>query len=412
MSYSTVSDGPVTAYFLGQVGQVGKPAGRNDPAGQAAQAKKVAGIFADFIQAAKYNLHIAIYDFRLTGEADSLVIDAINKSAESGVVVRIAYNKPAKEKTTAEFAMAGVDPAPATTDEFVRRRLHPAVKLKAIRETAASGAGGTDTIGRVKPPAEKEPIEHPSHIMHNKYIIRDAMMPESTVLMGSANFTDDAWGLQENNILVFENAPELGRFYENDFSELWSAGAIANTGRDDVGNTTLGGIPVSVGFAPGRGRVITQDIASIMGTAKRRLLVASMVISSGAVLGTIADRMHRLPQSAAGVLFDRTEMNNAVVHRWQKSNNPASQALLQMWNAIAPRFYGKDSVAYTPNGPHNFMHNKFAVVDDMVITGSFNVSTAAEGNAENVVFINNAKLSDAYAQYFDDLIRIYSNKGP
>lgn len=36
-----------------------------------------------------------------------------------------------------------------------------------------------------------------SSLMHNKYIIRDG----SSVWMGSANFTDDAWTLQENNIV-------------------------------------------------------------------------------------------------------------------------------------------------------------------------------------------------------------------
>jgi phosphatidylserine/phosphatidylglycerophosphate/cardiolipin synthase-like enzyme len=35
--------------------------------------------------------------------------------------------------------------------------------------------------------------------------------------------------------------------------------------------------------------------------------------------------------------------------------------------------------------PHNFMHNKLLVADQIVATGSFNLSNDAMGNAENVL---------------------------
>jgi phosphatidylserine/phosphatidylglycerophosphate/cardiolipin synthase-like enzyme len=46
---------------------------------------------------------------------------------------------------------------------------------------------------------------------------------------------------------------------------------------------------------------------------------------------------------------------------------------------------------------HNFMPNKFAVIDDTVITGSFNFSTNAQCNAENVLLIRSKEIADAYA---------------
>ena len=69
--------------------------------------------------------------------------------------------------------------------------------------------------------------------MHNKYVIRDGMTPEAAVWMGSANFTDGAWSLQENNVLIL-NSPDLAQYYDTDFWELFTSGSIT-TGRNDTG---------------------------------------------------------------------------------------------------------------------------------------------------------------------------------
>lgn len=45
------------------------------------------------------------------------------------------------------------------------------------------------------------------------------------------------------------------------------------------------------------------------------------------------------------------------------------------WATIAKYLVAKWSIPYAPNAPHNFMHNKLAVIDDkLVVTGSFNFS--------------------------------------
>jgi phosphatidylserine/phosphatidylglycerophosphate/cardiolipin synthase-like enzyme len=63
---------------------------------------------------------------------------------------------------------------------------------------------------------------------------------------------------------------------------------------------------------------------------------------------------------------------------------------------IAPHFHAKTSTPYRADAPHDYMHNKVAVIDDTVITGSFNFSNNATKKAENVVQIDNGKLADAY----------------
>jgi phosphatidylserine/phosphatidylglycerophosphate/cardiolipin synthase-like enzyme len=58
-------------------------------------------------------------------------------------------------------------------------------------------------------------------------------------------------------------------------------------------------------------------------------------------------------------------------------------------------------------GRHNFMHNKVLVIDDTVITGSYNFSRSAQFNAENILFIESAPLADTYSAYIDHLKQKY-----
>jgi phosphatidylserine/phosphatidylglycerophosphate/cardiolipin synthase-like enzyme len=61
----------------------------------------------------------------------------------------------------------------------------------------------------------------------------------------------------------------------------------------------------------------------------------------------------------------------------------SSAEKLSMWTALKPHLVAKHSIKYSDNLPHNFMHDKVAIADDIVITGSFNFSNNALKNAEN-----------------------------
>jgi len=81
---------------------------------------------------------------------------------------------------------------------------------------------------------------------------------------------------------------------------------------------------------------------------------------------------------------------------------PAVQEIVQQ-----ARLVGKRSRPYHPETPHDFMHNKVILVDDTVITGSFNFSRSAEQNAENVLIIRSRQVADRYSSYIDTLVRKY-----
>jgi phosphatidylserine/phosphatidylglycerophosphate/cardiolipin synthase-like enzyme len=58
------------------------------------------------------------------------------------------------------------------------------------------------------------------------------------------------------------------------------------------------------------------------------------------------------------------------------------------------------------------MHAKVLVVDDVVVTGSYNFSKSASANAENVVIVRCAKLARRYARYVERLIAKYREAAP
>jgi phosphatidylserine/phosphatidylglycerophosphate/cardiolipin synthase-like enzyme len=47
------------------------------------------------------------------------------------------------------------------------------------------------------------------------------------------------------------------------------------------------------------------------------------------------------------------------------------------------------------------------VIDDTVVTGSYNFSRSAQFNAENILFIESAALAAQYSDYIDHLLVKY-----
>jgi phosphatidylserine/phosphatidylglycerophosphate/cardiolipin synthase-like enzyme len=200
-----------------------------DNGGSAAQPAQVATQLAEFISAAKSSLHIAIYDFRLKQpQLADPVINALNDRAEVGVEVQISFDhgKP-DAKTIDPFITDGADPAPKGTKTF----LEGLFKDSKVQIESIAG----------------------SKLMHNKYIIRDVHTPDAMLWTGSANFTDDAWTFQDNNILQIAS-PQLCSFYETDFQELWVSGNIRSTGVNDTGTVSVESNNVDIAFAPGHSR--------------------------------------------------------------------------------------------------------------------------------------------------------------
>lgn len=347
--------------------------------GQSDQPDQVVRQLVEFIQAAQRSLHLVIYDFRLNphGNYYAPVINALRERSQAGVDIRIAYDhgKP-------QDLRVGADPAPAGTQLFLQQ---------AFQGTSIQSRGITD----------RNPLHPEPKLMHSKYIVRD----EAMVWTGSTNLTDDSWTFEENNI-VQVNSPKLASYYETDFRELWTSGDIDSTGQNDTGTVMVGEqTAIDVAFSPGEGLAIDTYATNLITSAKRRIKLASMLISSHQVLQALlnAFRNNQVPELSG--IYDSTQMEETI-QNWR--NVPHNAIYIPMFQELADHFSHKASIPYGPDNKHNFMHNKVVVCDDNVFTGSFNLSHSATQNAENVLIIHDTQTADQYAAYIDQLVTTYS----
>jgi phosphatidylserine/phosphatidylglycerophosphate/cardiolipin synthase-like enzyme len=158
-------------------------------------------------------------------------------------------------------------------------------------------------------------------------------------------------------------------------------------------------------FSPGCGLEIDSEIAKRVRAAQRRVRICSLLINSGTLIGELGNLL-RNGRVAVDGIYDRTQMEQVYV-QWQEV--PQNRWKIPALKEIIARtgLIGKSSTPYSAPGRHNYMHNKVLVIDDTVITGSYNFSRSAQFNAENILFIESVPLAEAYSAYIDHLLEKY-----
>jgi phosphatidylserine/phosphatidylglycerophosphate/cardiolipin synthase-like enzyme len=221
--------------------------------------------------------------------------------------------------------------------------------------------------------------------------------------------TDDAFTLMENNIVEIDSQA-LANYYVQNFEDLWEKENFEHTGDIHAESVplTFSDQPAAarVMFSPGCGLEIDSEIARRVRVAQRRVRICSLLINSGTLIGELGNLLRRGRVAVDGI-YDRTQMEQVYV-QWQgvPQNRWKIGALKEI--IVRAGLIGKDSTPYTPAGRHNFMHNKVLVIDNTVITGSYNFSRSAQFNAENILFIESAPLADVYSAYIDHLKSKYA----
>lgn len=334
-------------------------------------ARDVALGLANFLASAQHTLDVAIYDSGLTGDLADILRSGFTTARDNGVTIRLAFH--------ADTSRAGVPPPSSATAGFARSL-------------------GVDT----------RPVGSQRNLMHHKYVVRDAQTPGAAVLTGSTNWGEDAWTHEENVILTLYG-PDLAAHYLRDFEEVW-AGETETSGYGAGGKAelTFDGepMPADVWFAPAQGPLMAQAAADLITAARERVVVASPVLTSGSVLGALRTVIARGTPSARGVV-DATQMAE-VMQQW--AANPAASWKPAAFREVADgaALVGKISTPWTPEAVHDYMHLKMIVVDDTVLTGSFNFSHSGEDNAENLLRLDSGSLAAQSVTFIDGLIRRYS----
>jgi phosphatidylserine/phosphatidylglycerophosphate/cardiolipin synthase-like enzyme len=376
---TSFADGAIEVTFLQQQGRDPYTATPE----RVVQVRDVASRTADFIDQAKSTIDIAIYDFRLRDEAATIVAEGLRSQGRKGVQIRIAYD-------------SATDPAADALPTAAPSHLESDQKLL-----------GTDSFVRsFADVAQVTSITGYRVLMHNKYILRDVASPDAAVFTGSSNYTNDSWGLQDNNLLCLRSQ-QLASYYAKDFNDIWSRGKIVDsTGYRDAGTLRMNDVPVTIAFTPGDGPMVLKEIVGAIAAARNRLYVASVVLSSGPILAALSEAIDRgLPLAG---LYDGPQMDQ-VERQWNATNFGTDK--INTWQKVARHLVRKNSIPFdrqNKSQPHNFMHNKLVVADQIVVTGSFNLSNHAMGNAENVLLIRDAVIADSYAKYIQRLMTSYA----
>lgn len=323
---------------------------------------EVAASIGGFVEGAERTLDVAIYDFEADRGATVAIGDALEAAVARGVAVRVAFNV---DRNAAPSA-----PRPMLCDP--------------------------DRIDGLDVPTRG--IADRDALMHHKYVVADG----ERVLTGSTNWTDDALGREENVIVRVDDA-RLAAAYAANFDELWRKERLEGSGARGPEVKLDRGVRATPWFLPSPPS-LAHLAAERIGAAGRRLRVCSPVVTSGAVLGTLAEFAGRRNFDLAGV-FDATQMDE-VTAQWARV--PWNRWKIEAWGAVAPRLAAKRSTPYRPGAVHDYMHAKFVVADDEVLVGSYNLSRGGEENAENVLHLVSEETAERFTEYADALSARYA----
>jgi len=323
-------------------------------------AEHTARALAEFFAAAKQTLEIAVYDFRLPPDLNDVVCGALVEAQKRGVAVRLAYNLDHAKG-------APVPPPPITDPDALEAQPFPTAAIPGVPD-----------------------------LMHHKYVVRDA----ASVWTGSTNWTGDSW-TREENVIVMVDSPAVAALYRDDFEQLWTTRIVARSGKVDTAPVD----GMRAWFCPGRGEKLAHRIAKAIGAAQHRVRIASPVISSAPILGTLAQVASDGKVDLAGVV-DATQIAE-VLEQWHENGNAEWKAPLLRTALTRAPFSGKVTTPYAPGSVHDYMHAKVTVADDTVFVGSFNLSHSGELNAENVLELTDPKLAERLAGFVDEVRGLY-----
>jgi phosphatidylserine/phosphatidylglycerophosphate/cardiolipin synthase-like enzyme len=323
---------------------------------------------ASFLDGATKTLDIAIYDLRLEKSPGDTVFAAFSAALKRGVAVRLMFNQDHDQPIPV--------PAPPQIDwTFVERLKSIGVQIK--------------------------PVTGVPDLMHHKYVVRDG----GTVLTGSTNWTNDSWN-REENVMFTIVSPDVAGDYAANFAGLWERPVVATSGQISSSWSALAdGTRVRPYFCPGRSLKLVHAMSRSLASAEKRIRICSPVITSGPILGTLAEVVQKPGLDIAGV-YDATEMEE-VQRQWSE-NGVSSWKIVTFRSIVAAvRFGAKHSTPYSPTSVHDFMHAKVLVADDYVYAGSFNLSHSGEQNAENVVQFESAAVADMCVTFIDRVAAKY-----
>jgi phosphatidylserine/phosphatidylglycerophosphate/cardiolipin synthase-like enzyme len=337
----------------------------------------------NFINAANDTIEIAVYDLDLPGIADALVA-----AKNRGVSVRFITDE----------------------DNVIGENEHALSILNAggvpwIDDTANGSAG--------------------SKIQHNKFIVVDSQR----VLLGSTNFTQSGihGDLNSNGDLISEGNDNhivtiesvgLANQFTQQFNVMWGDGpggeldSLFGLGKPDHKVTTVyttnDNIRLDVQFTPQSPTVYAgsslDTIQGYIADANSRIYLGQFVISSQDIADSMKLR-HEAGVEVQGIgdssFFFRYYSEFQDMLGVEKPNNHGVPETDSFTDAENNPWSTPADVRVAELMGGDKWHHKYIVMDDVVLTGSHNLSGAAAfGNDENIVVIFDKQTADEFVGHF------------
>ena len=242
----------------------------------AQSAEEIGGGIAAWIGEAHRTLDLALYDVRVPGPVGDTIAAAIEAARARGVRVRIAIHDPRSEA-----------PDQPTTPPQTRPDLLAA-------------------HGRRRAPDRRRPRPHASQVRRARRrgaVVRLDELDDRLV---------DARGERDRHGGLAAARAGLRAHLRG---SLAHAGGSRTPASFDTPAITIGDALVRPWFCPGRGRELAHQIATRIDRARRRIRIASPVLTSAPVLAALAEVLHEGRVSATGVV-DITQTEQALA-QWR-----------------------------------------------------------------------------------------------
>jgi phosphatidylserine/phosphatidylglycerophosphate/cardiolipin synthase-like enzyme len=280
---------------------------------------------------------------------------------------------PAKVVETLDAAQKTIDLATYEFDltmisDALIRAAQRGVRVRVVTDTdTLLQKPVTDLIGAGVPVVD----DQRDPIMHDKFVIVDG----ATLWVGSMNFTFSDAYRNDNNFIEI-TSPRLAENYTTEFEEMFinhefGPTSTANTPHPTL---TLNGTLVENYFSPDDG--VAAHLLSLLNAAQSSIYFMAFTF-------TRADFQEALiARAKAGVTVQGVFETRQI-----------SAGSDNVWNALSAA-----GLPVRQDGNRYTMHNKVFIIDgQIVVTGSYNFSKAAEAaNDENVLVFHDPTFAAAY----------------
>jgi phosphatidylserine/phosphatidylglycerophosphate/cardiolipin synthase-like enzyme len=358
----------------------------------------------ELIDGAERSLDVAMYSFR-----DGDIEDALERAVDRGIRVRLILEKANEDRRDPEGSLsAGLEDA------------------------------GMD-------------VRYVNKIMHHKFLLVDGpqesadQAAESILMTGSANWSYSAATRYDENTLVFTGYPELALRYQREFDRVWqysrdfvwgdfeqvfttpvedAAIEAADQGEMEALFTsanfrTYESSRYGWTFSRERGRAeVANRLVELIEGATDRILIASGHLRSRQVAEALLAKVQENPTLDVRVYLDAQEYLSEWYHSEQVADREDCLAeaegsaartedcldygflyayeLVQAGVDVRFKYYSyRWHYSYAEQ-----MHHKYLIIDDQLVTGSYNLSANAEYDTlENVVVLRGLRFATVVERF-------------